>query len=82
MPEEQPKLILLTTLGCHLCDFARKELWQAQARLPFMFSERDIALSDEDIAAYGVRIPVVLFAVSGVELDWPFCADDIVNLLE
>lgn len=82
MPTDRLDLVLLTTLGCHLCDSAKRELWRAQEQAVFTFSEQDIALSDEDVTRYGVRIPVVRSAITGAELDWPFCASDIVKLLE
>lgn len=82
MSECCPELILLTTLGCHLCDSAKLELWQAQERAVFTFSERDIALSDDDVALYGVRIPVLRYELCGAELDWPFNAADVVALIE
>ena len=76
-----PQLILLTTLGCHLCDQAKVVLWQAQAVLAFEYSEQDIALSDGLIATYGVRIPVVRSELFGTELDWPFTAEAVETLV-
>lgn len=82
MPADEFECVLLTTLGCHLCDSAKRELWRAQERLGFSFAEQDIALSEDDVAKYGVRIPVVRSLSTGVEIDWPFSASDIVKLLQ
>lgn len=82
MPADQFECVLLTTLGCHLCESAKLELWRAQELVPLTFTEQDIALSDESVARYGVRIPVLRVLSSGAELDWPFCASDVVKLLE
>jgi hypothetical protein len=81
MSVKTPQLLLLTTLGCCLCDHAKAVLWQAQSMVAFEFCEQDIALSDELIATYGLRIPVVKSELSGFELDWPFTAKAIEKLV-
>ena len=82
MPADIPQLILFTTLGCHLCEQAKTQLWQAQAAVQFEFSEQDIALCNDLVASYGARIPVVRDKSSGRELDWPFTADAIKEMLK
>ena len=82
MSKKTPQLLLLTTLGCHLCDQAKSVLWQAQSVVAFEYCEQDIALSDELIATYGVRIPVVKCEFSDVELDWPFTAMAVEKLVK
>jgi|TARA_B110000116_G_scaffold265631_1_gene275110 hypothetical protein len=76
------QFILLTTLGCHLCNQAKAVLWQAQSVVAFEYSEQDIALSDGLIATYGERIPVVRSELSGAELDWPFTVKAIEQLVK
>lgn len=62
-------LILYQRDDCHLCDMALEVL--AVARVPdfeSVFIDGDDALE----ARYGVRVPVLHNAATGMELDWPF----------
>ncbi|WP_133477372.1 glutaredoxin family protein [Cognatilysobacter segetis] len=73
------RFILFQRDDCHLCDLALDVL--AQARLP----EFDSVFIDEDDAleaAYGLRVPVLRDATSGVELDWPFGTDAVRGLVD
>lgn len=58
MPD--PRLVLLSRTGCHLCDVARAVLAAVADELGVGWQERDVdadaALADE----YGDRVPVVL----------------------
>lgn len=45
---------------CHLCDDARGVILSVRERVPFEFEEVDIDSSEELVAEYGIRIPVVL----------------------
>lgn len=64
-------LKLLHTEGCHLCELALALIEQAQADgIVEDFERVDIALDDEMIERYGVRIPVV--CCNNAELGWPF----------
>lgn len=59
---------------CHLCDLALEVL--AAARVPefdSVFIDGDEALE----ARYGERIPVLRDEMRGVELAWPFDAQDL-----
>ena len=59
---------------CHLCDLALEVL--AGARAP----EFDSVFIDDDETLemrYGARVPVLRDVASGVELDWPFDADQV-----
>jgi glutaredoxin len=49
-----------TRAGCHLCDDVRAALEDERARSPFELREIDIESSDALVAAYGLRIPVVV----------------------
>lgn len=63
------RLTLYQRDDCHLCDLALEVL--AAARVP----EFDSVFIDDDgalEARYGVRVPVLRDAASGLELDWPF----------
>ncbi|UZJ45599.1 glutaredoxin family protein [Marinimicrobium sp. C6131] len=75
-------LILYTTLGCHLCERAKDELWPALTQSGWRLEEVDIADSDTLMARYGTRIPVVARSDSGAELGWPFTSKEVVGLLD
>ncbi|HEX4429630.1 MAG TPA: glutaredoxin family protein [Frankiaceae bacterium] len=55
-----PRLVLLSRTGCHLCDDARAVLASVADELGVAWDERDVdadgVLADE----YGDRVPVVL----------------------
>ncbi len=64
-------LILYQRDDCHLCDLALAEL--AQAAVPefeSVFIDDEPALEQR----YGARVPVLVEAASGHELEWPFDA--------
>lgn len=64
---------LYHTLGCHLCDDAESLLNTIKLEFKTLDYEKvDIATNDDLVDKYGVRIPVILHAESGVELNWPF----------
>ncbi|MFT6102933.1 MAG: glutaredoxin [Candidatus Endobugula sp.] len=74
---QMKKIILYHTLGCHLCDLAKEQLEPLLGPYGFRLVEIDIAEhsnSDELISRYGVRIPVIQVANSGLSIDlgWPF----------
>ena len=67
MHQEINKLILYTTLGCHLCEHA-EQLLQEKG---LAFESIDIACEAHLLKKFGVRIPVVK-TKGGRELQWPF----------
>jgi hypothetical protein len=70
---------LFVTRGCHLCELAEQVL--AQAGLATGAVETvEIGYDPELARRYGVRIPVLRLEPAGVELDWPFGADDVRRL--
>ncbi|UTF60953.1 glutaredoxin family protein [Gilvimarinus sp. DA14] len=71
------KVLLLTTVGCHLCDNARAELHAAAVDI--RVTEFDIACDDQMIERYGEKIPVIK-TDDGRELQWPFSSADILKL--
>lgn len=68
--------VLLGTEGCHLCDDAAAILVAAAHDLDVTVYQDDIAASDDLVARYGTRIPVLKNETSGTELDWPFTVKD------
>ena len=71
-------LTLYRRPGCHLCDLAQESL--AQAGVTGVV-EVELDWEGELAARYGERIPVLRRNDSGAELDWPFDAAGIRNLL-
>ena len=72
-------LTLYGTKGCHLCDEAEVLLAQAQMAVSFQWQYIDIALDDNLVKKYGIRIPV-LEKETGQLLNWPFSLLDVVEL--
>jgi len=76
---EQPlrNFVLMTTVGCHLCDDATALLCQTLDPALHQLEAEDIAFDDQLMEKYAVRIPVLVEEATGRELGWPFDADDI-----
>lgn len=71
-------LILYQRDDCHLCDLALEVLAGVRApEFDSVFIDGDEALE----ARYGVRVPVLRDAASGIELDWPFDGSAVRQLL-
>ncbi len=75
-----PECQLYGTLGCHLCEVAEAIL------MPFvehglLVELVDIAINEDWVADYGLRIPVLRRCDTGAELDWPFEAEQVVSFL-
>ena len=72
-------LSFYTTTGCHLCDDAEallKVLGQhPQLANQFRYHPVEISDSDQQIADYGERIPVL--ATANSELGWPFTLEEL-----
>lgn len=66
------EMLLMSTLGCHLCDVAIEILVQHMDPSQFVVDVVDIAEDDLLVEKYGVRIPVLVDEASGQELGWPF----------
>lgn len=75
-------LILFGTSACHLCEEAQALLMQYQGLLNDNLYLDDIAESDELVARYGIRIPVLRHEGSGAELDWPFTGPELTQFLQ
>ena len=74
------KLLLYSTLGCHLCEQA---LAMIEAILPAgtYVEEIDIISSNELVELYGVRIPVVVRTDDLSEIGWPFNQQQFIQFL-
>lgn len=70
-------LVLLGTQACHLCEQAQALLMPFQNLLKIDVFVEDIAEDAEQVARYGLRIPVLLHEESGDELDWPFSFEEL-----
>jgi predicted DCC family thiol-disulfide oxidoreductase YuxK len=77
MTSEPRELVLYHTAGCHLCDLAEQLLLPLAAGHGWRLSRVDIAADETLLERYGVRIPVVRDAARGIELGWPFTADEL-----
>jgi glutaredoxin len=71
MPEHSagdPRVLLLSKPGCHLCDDARAVVTKVAGELGVAWEERDITASEEDTRLYWDQIPVTF--VDGVQHDF------------
>ena len=59
------EVVLVTRVGCHLCEQAAPVVAREAARAGATYAERDVDADPADLAAYGDRVPVVL--LDGVE---------------
>jgi glutaredoxin len=72
MTEHQ--ITLLSRPGCHLCEEARAVIERVAAELAVPWSERDITLSDDDLALYSEMVPVTF--IDGVQHDYWRVSED------
>ena len=75
-------LTLYTTLGCHLCEQAEAMITSCLPASTYELELVEIANSDELMAAYGVRIPVLRRQDLDQEIGWPFTPADIQSLVK
>ena len=66
------KLILYSTLGCHLCELAKQQLEPLIDHYLIQLQEVDIANDEGLLKSYGIKIPVLYIERSQRELCWPF----------
>ena len=57
---DDPRLVLLTRSGCHLCVVAGETLRRIAGEAGLAAAERDVDADPELQAEYGDRVPVVL----------------------
>ena len=73
------KIILYSTLACHLCEIAEEIVSNRISVTDFLLTKMDIADDLELLKKYGVSIPVLYSEKKNKELFWPFdggCVDD------
>lgn len=63
------RIVLYTTLGCHLCEQAESLIRQVMP-MEWQITHVDVAEDDTLLEQYGERIPVV--EIKSQELAWPF----------
>lgn len=73
-------IILLSTLGCHLCEEAELILAACDLGL-FELEVIDIAEHGQWQKQYAVRIPVIYHLDTKKELGWPFTQLDVQALI-
>jgi hypothetical protein len=56
----EPRLTLITRVGCHLCDVAKEAMDRIAAATGERWRERDVDADIELEREYGDRVPVVL----------------------
>jgi hypothetical protein len=76
------ELSFYTTAQCHLCELAESLLVNTPMQRPIPVNVLDIAQSEQLVARYGTRIPVLRRSDTGNELDWPFTQDQLLNFLQ
>ena len=74
-------LRLYGTLGCHLCDTAMELVARVPEAADWCLQSCDIVDDQACYQRYGVRIPVLRREDTGAELDWPFDATAVRQLL-
>jgi len=70
-------LVLFGTEACHLCEAAESLLSEAG----LVYDKQDIIDDEQLQQRYGVRIPVLLDTKTGMELGWPFSAEQLLNFV-
>ena len=71
-------LILFQRDHCHLCELAWEVLAQARvADFESVWIEGDAGLEH----LYGLRVPVLRCTRNSMELDWPFTAEQVQQLI-
>ncbi|MFW5825760.1 MAG: glutaredoxin family protein [Marinobacter sp.] len=75
------QLTFFTTSHCELCELAEQLLVNTPLPHPIPVEAVDIAVSEQLVARYGTRIPVLRREDTGAELGWPFTRDDLLDFL-
>lgn len=76
------ELLFYTTSQCHLCDLAEALLVSTSMPVPIPVDVIDIAQSEELVARYGTRIPVLRRSDTSAELGWPFTRNQLLTFLQ
>ena len=76
------QLVLYTTEYCQLCEKAQSLIYSECEGFDYELKLIDISDSDEFMARYAIRIPVLAMVGSPVELDWPFDAESLLEYIK
>lgn len=77
------QLVLYTTQYCQLCEEAENFIYRQLEGHHYQLKLVDISDSDELMARYAIRIPVLGFELdSAAELDWPFDANQLLGFMK
>ena len=71
------QFLLMSSVGCHLCDEAAEILIRSLDPHQHQLDEVDIAYDDQLMERFALLIPVLVDEISGAELRWPFAAADV-----
>lgn len=74
-------LYLFHTSGCHLCELAEQVLSTLPLSEHLRLVPTDIATSEQWMALYDVRIPVIKLDNASTDLGWPFSREEVVQYL-
>lgn len=66
------QITLFSTSACHLCEQALALIEARQQQCNFALNVVDIALSEQLVDLYGLKIPVLKRDIDSAELAWPF----------
>jgi hypothetical protein len=75
------KVLLYSTLGCHLCEHAKAMIAPIAAASGYQLEEVEISDSEELLERYKLTIPVARNAATGEEVNWPFNEAQVARLI-
>lgn len=75
------RLILYTTLGCSLCEKAKREIWPLLEPFDLRLHEVDIAEDESLLARFATQIPVVGLGDPDDVCPWPFDSEQLADWL-
>ncbi len=75
------ELELMGTLGCHLCEVAEQLIVAEVDMQAYATYQVDIADEDALMEKYALTIPVLVDVNTGMELNWPFDAEQLNGFL-
>lgn len=75
------QFLLMSSVGCHLCDQATEIIVNNMNPQKHQVDEVDIAYDDQLMDRYALLIPVLLEEGSGEELRWPFDTNQLLEFI-
>lgn len=76
------KILLYSTLGCHLCEHAKAMIAPIAAASGYELEEVEISDSEDLLERYKLTIPVARHAATGQEINWPFTEEQVSQLVQ